>query len=72
MKPVALGRKYWTVTESEPGGNSIAIPIALIESAKLNDVNPQAWLSWELGCIANHKIIGPNDVVPWSNTALAA
>ncbi len=44
VKPVALGRKNWTFVGSEGGGKAMAIAYTLIETAKLNQVEPQAWL----------------------------
>ena len=44
MKPIAIGRKNWMFAGSERGGNSMAIAFTLIETAKLNKVDPQAWL----------------------------
>ena len=51
MKPVAIGRKNWMFAGSQRGGNSMAIAFTLIETAKLNGVDPQAWLTWVLECI---------------------
>ena len=54
--PVALGRKNFLFVGSEGGGRSAAIAYTLIETAKLNGINPQAWLTDVLGRIADHKI----------------
>jgi hypothetical protein len=43
LKPVALGRKNFLFVGSEGGGRSAAIAYTLIQSAKLNGVDPQAW-----------------------------
>ena len=53
MKPVAIGRKNWMFAGSQRGGNSMAIAFTLIETAKLNKVDPQAWLTWVLERIAD-------------------
>ncbi len=37
----------------------------LIETAKLNSVDPQAWLTWVLGQIADHKITKIDEFLPW-------
>ncbi len=42
MKPIALGRKNYLFVGSEGGGKSAAIAYTLIQTAKLNGVNPQA------------------------------
>ena len=72
MKPVAIGRKNWTFAGSERGGRAMAIAYTLIETAKLNSVDPQAWLSWVLGRIADHKITRLDELLPWRYAAEAA
>lgn len=66
MKPVAIGRKNWMFAGSQRGGNSMAIAFTLIETAKLNKVDPQAWLTWVLERIADHKINRLDELVPWN------
>ncbi len=54
---LALGRKNYLFMGSEGGGKSAAIAYTLIETAKLNGVDPQAcWLTDTFGRIADHKI----------------
>ncbi len=65
MKPVALGRKNYLFVGSEGGGKSAAIAYTLIETAKLNGVDPQAWLTDVLGRIADHKITRIDELLPW-------
>lgn len=65
MKPVAIGRKNWMFAGSQRGGNSMAIAFTLIETAKLNKVDPQAWLTWVLERIADHKINKLDELMPW-------
>ena len=72
LKPVALGRKNFLFVGSEGGGKSAAIAYTLIGSAKLNGVDPQAWLTQVLGRIADHKITRINELLPWRYAALAA
>jgi transposase len=72
MKPVAIGRKNWMFAGSEGGGKAMAIAFTLIETAKMNGVDPQAWLSWVLGRIADHKINRLDQLMPWSYAAPAA
>ena len=66
MKPVAIGRKNWMFAGSQRGGNSMAIAFTLIETAKLNKVDPQAWLTWVLQRIADHKINKLDELMPWN------
>ena len=69
MKPVAIGRKNWTFAGSEGGGKAMAIAYTLIETAKLNGVDPQAWLTDILGRSADHKITRIDELLPWSYAA---
>ena len=71
MKPVAIGRKNWMFAGSERGGKAMAIAFTLIETAKLNKVDPQAWLTWVLGHIADHKITKLDELMPWNYTPVA-
>lgn len=50
------GHVIWMFTGSQRGGNAMAIAFTLIETAKLNGVGPQIWLTDVLGRIADHKI----------------
>jgi hypothetical protein len=72
LKPVALGRKNYLFVGSAGGGRSAAIAYTLIESAKLNGVDPQAWLTDVLGRIADHKITRIHELLPWRYAATAA
>lgn len=65
MRGIAVGRKNWLFAGSKSGGNSAAIAYTLIETAKLNDVDPQAWLTDTLGRIADHKITRLDELMPW-------
>lgn len=49
---------------SEGGGHSAAIAYTLIETAKLNDIDPQAWLTNVLSRIADHPIIRIPELAP--------
>ena len=50
---------------SEGGGKAAAIAYTLIETAKLNGVDPQAWLTNTLGRIADHEINRLDELMPW-------
>jgi len=65
MRPIALGRKNYLFMGSEGGGKSAAIAYTLIETAKLNGVDPQAWLTNVLSRIADHKITRIDELLPW-------
>src|SRR3954452_18738655 len=72
LKPVALGRKNFLFVGSEGGGKAAPIAYTLIESAKLNAIDPQAWLTEVLGRIADHKITRIDELLPWRSAAVAA
>ena len=72
MRPIGLGRKNYLFMGSEGGGKSAAIAYTLIETAKLNGVDPQAWLTDVLGRIADHKITKLDELLPWRYAANAA
>ena len=65
IRGVAVGRKNFLFMGSERGGKSAAIAYTLIETAKLNRVDPQAWLTEVLARIADHKITRLDELAPW-------
>ena len=65
MRPIALGRKNYLFMGSEGGGKSAAIAYTLIETVKLNGVDPQVWLNYTIGRIADHKITKLDELMPW-------
>ena len=66
VRPVAVGRKNYLFMGSEAGGKSAAIAYTLIETAKMNKVNPEAWLAWVLERIQDHPANRINDLMPWA------
>ena len=71
MRGIALGRKNWLFVGSAAGGRAAAIAATLIETAKLNGVDPEAWLANTLACIPDYKITKVGDLLPW-RSGLAA
>jgi hypothetical protein len=65
MRAIALGRKNYLFVGSEAGGKAAAIACSLIETAKLNAVDPNAWLVDKLARIPDYKIIKVDDLLPW-------
>ncbi len=53
----------------EGGGKAAAIAYSLIDPAKLNNVDPQAWLTDVLSRIADHKINRIDELLPWNYVA---
>ena len=66
MRPATLGRKNWLFMGSEAGGKSAAIAYTLIETAKMNNVNPEARLAWVLERIQDHPLNHIAELRPWA------
>jgi len=66
LRGIALGRKAWLFAGSDRGGQRAAIMFTLIQTAKLNGVDPQAWLGDVLARIADHKINDLAALLPWN------
>jgi transposase len=66
LRGIALGRKSWLFAGSDRGGERAAVMLTLIHTAKLNDVDPQAWLADVLARIADHKITDLAALLPWN------
>ena len=62
---VALGRKNYLFVGSEAGGKAAAIAYTLIETAKLNAIDPNAWLADTLARIPDYKITKVDNLLPW-------
>ena len=56
MRPIGLGRKNWLFAGADTGAETLARAMTLIETAKMNGINPQAWLADLLDRIHDHKI----------------
>jgi transposase len=72
LRGVALGRKAWLFAGSDRGGARAAIMYTLIQTAKLNGVDPNAWLADVLARIADHPINRLGDLLPWNWCAASA
>jgi transposase len=66
LRGIALGRKAWLFAGSDRGGDRAAVMYTLIQTAKLNDVDPQAWLADVLGRINDHAIHRLDQLLPWN------
>lgn len=65
IRPIALGRKNYLFMGSKAGGEAAAIAYTLIETAKMNDVDPEAWITWVLGRLDDHKNSQIEQLMPW-------
>jgi hypothetical protein len=66
LRGIALGRKSWLFAGSDRGGERAAIMLTLIQTARRNDVDPQAWLADVLARINDHKITDLAALLPWN------
>ena len=66
LRGIALGRKAWLFAGSERGGERAALMYTLIQTAKLNGVDPQAWLADVLARINDHAINRLDELLPWN------
>ena len=65
LRGVALGRRAWLFAGSDRGGERAAFMYTLIGTAKLNDVDPQAWLAGVLARIADTPRSRLGELLPW-------
>jgi len=68
IRPLALGRKNWLFAGSDTGGDRASIMYTLIETAKMNDLNPEAYLRDIIAQIADHPIKKIDQLLPWNFT----
>jgi hypothetical protein len=66
LRAVALGRKNFLFMGSNAGGERAAAMYSLIGTAKLNGIDPEAYLSTVLARIANHPINRIEELLPWN------
>jgi transposase len=66
LRGIALGRKSWLFAGSDRGGERAAVMYTLIQTARLNDVDPQAWLANVFARINDHAIHRLDQLLPWN------
>ncbi len=66
IRPLAVGRRNWTFAGSDRGGERAAAIYTLLQTAKLNDVDPQAWLADVLARIAALPASRLAELLPWN------
>jgi transposase len=65
LRGIALGRRSWLFAGSDRGGQRAAKMYSLIVTARMNDVDPQAWLADVLARIADHPVSRLHELLPW-------
>ena len=66
LRCVAVGRRNRTFAGSDEGGRRAATIYTLIETAKLNDIDPRAWLADVLARLPDHQPGGIGELLPWN------
>ena len=66
IRPLTLGRRNWTFLGSDTGGDRAAVFYTLIQTCKLNAINPQAYLADVIGRIADHPAKRIDELLPWN------
>jgi transposase len=65
VRGIAVGRRNWTFCGSDAAGRRAAVMYTLIETCKLNDVDPRAWLADVLSRVATHPMSRIGELMPW-------
>ena len=66
IRGIAVGRRNWTFAGSDTGGHRAAALYTLIETCRLNDVDPRAWLADILARMPNHPARRIDELLPWN------
>ena len=66
LRGIAVGRRNWTFAGSDRRADRAAALYTLIETARLNDVDPRAWLADVLARINDHPAKAIDDLLPWN------
>ena len=66
LRAVAVGRRNWTFAGSDEGGRRAAAIYTLIATAKLSNVDPQAWLADVLARLPDHPAKRIHELLPWN------
>ena len=66
LRCIAVGRRNWTFAGSDEGGRRAAAMYTLIETAKLNDIDPLAWLADVLARLHDHPAKRLDELLPWN------
>lgn len=66
MRPIGVGRRNWLFAGADSGGETLARALTLVETAKMNGLDPQAWLTDVLERIHDHKQHRLAELLPWN------
>jgi hypothetical protein len=65
MRPLVIGRRNWTFAGSDRGAENAATIMTIVETAKLSNINPQAYIADLLNRLPDHKINRLDELLPW-------
>lgn len=66
LRPIGIGRKNWLFAGADTGAETLARAMTIIETAKMNGLDPQAYLADVLDRIQDHKINRLDELLPWN------
>ena len=66
MRPIAVGRKNWLFAGSDQGGHTASIIYTIVETAKLNQINPWKYLSRVFELLPDYKANKVHELLPWN------
>ena len=66
LRPIGIGRKNWLFAGAHTGAETLARAMTVIETAKMNGLDPQAYLADILARIHDHKINRLDELLPWN------
>ncbi|CAN7726500.1 IS66 family transposase [Rhizobium sp. LjRoot98] len=66
LRPIGVGRRNWLFAGADTGAETLARAMTIIETAKLNGLDPQAYLTDVLNRIHDHKINRLDELLPWN------
>ena len=72
LRPIGIGRKNWLFAGADTGAETLARAMTIIETTKMNGLDPQAYLADILARINDHKINRLDDLLPWNWSPLPA
>lgn len=72
LRPIGIGRKNWLFAGADTGAETLARAMIIVETAKLNNLDPLAYLACVLNRIHDHKIDRLDELLPWNWEPLAA
>jgi transposase len=72
LRPIGIGRKNWLFAGADTGAETLARAMTIIETAKMNGLDPQAYLADILDRIHDHKINRLDELLPWNWAPVSA